>query len=67
MLTGAFPSFFAGQMADKLGRLPVVSMGAAIFAIGATVEASSFHLAMLLVGRALCGFGEGMWISNIVV
>ncbi|KAF2104244.1 general substrate transporter [Rhizodiscina lignyota] len=67
MLTGVIPSFFAGQMADKLGRLQVVSMGATIFAIGAALQAGASHLAMLLVGRALCGFGQGMWVSNIVV
>ncbi|GAB7353198.1 hypothetical protein MBLNU459_g3721t1 [Dothideomycetes sp. NU459] len=67
MLCGAVPSFFAGQLADKYGRLSVVSSGALIFAIGAVLQGAAFKLAQLLVGRALCGLGEGLWISCISV
>lgn len=34
MLTGAFPSFFAGQLADKFGRLQIVMAGALLFVLG---------------------------------
>ncbi|KAG2168610.1 hypothetical protein JADG_008349 [Aureobasidium aubasidani] len=67
MLTGAFPSFFAGQLADRFGRLAIVAAGALVFAIGAALEGCANKLAMFLVGRALCGIGEGLWISNITV
>ncbi|TIA43723.1 general substrate transporter [Aureobasidium pullulans] len=67
MLTGAFPSFFAGQLADRFGRLAIVAAGALVFAIGAALEGCANKLAMFLVGRALCGVGEGLWISNITV
>lgn len=67
MLTGAFPSFFAGQLADRFGRLAIVAAGALVFAIGAALEGCANKLAMFFVGRALCGIGEGLWISNITV
>lgn len=67
MLAGAFPSLFAGQIADRYGRLPVVCMGASIFAVGTICETAASQLPVLLVGRILCGLGEGMWISNISV
>ncbi|KAI5261999.1 general substrate transporter [Aureobasidium subglaciale] len=67
MLTGAFPSFFAGQLADRFGGLAVVAAGALVFTVGAALEGSANKLAMFLVGRALCGIGEGLWLSNVSV
>lgn len=67
MMAGALPSVFGGQLADRFGQLYVVMAGVIIFAIGAVLEASSFNLAMLLVGRALAGAGQGLWLSNVSV
>ncbi|KAI1869927.1 uncharacterized protein JN550_005517 [Neoarthrinium moseri] len=67
MLTGAIPSVFAGQMADRLGRLRVILIGAVLFGIGAIIEGSSFSLPQFLAGRALAGFGEGVYLSNMAV
>ncbi|KAI5195959.1 general substrate transporter [Aureobasidium subglaciale] len=67
MLAGAFPSFFAGQLADRFGGLAVVAAGALVFTVGAALEGSANKLAMFLVGRALCGIGEGLWLSNVSV
>ncbi|KAI4742699.1 general substrate transporter [Aureobasidium sp. EXF-12298] len=67
MLTGAFPSFFAGQLADRFGRLAIVAAGALVFAIGAALEGGANKLGMFLAGRALCGVGEGLWLSNVSV
>lgn len=67
MLMGAVPAFFAGQLADKFGRLFMVTVGATLFAIGAAMEAGAYKLPLFLVGRALCGLGEGFWLSNAVV
>ncbi|CAD0110556.1 unnamed protein product [Aureobasidium uvarum] len=67
MLTGAFPSFFAGQLADRFGRLAIVAVGALVFAIGAALEGGANKLGMFLAGRALCGIGEGLWLSNVTV
>lgn len=67
MLMGAVPCFFSGQLADRFGHLRVVMAGALIFAVGAILECAASRLYLLLIGRALCGIGEGLWITNISV
>lgn len=67
MLTAAIPSVFAGHLADHFGRLKIVMAGAIVFTIGTALEAGSSALAMLLVGRALAGFGEGLYLGNLNV
>ena len=67
MLTGAFPSFFAGQLADRFGRLAIVMAGALTFLVGAILQGSVGRLGPFLVGRALCGLGEGIWMSTATV
>lgn len=67
MMTGALPSIFGGQLGDRFGQLYVVMAGVIIFTIGVVLEAASVNLAMLLVGRALAGTGQGLWLSNVSV
>lgn len=67
MLAGAVPSIFAGQLADRFGRLPIVCLGASVFTLGAVLECVAEALPLFWVGRILCGLGEGLWISNISV
>lgn len=67
MLAGAFPAFFAGRLADRYGHLRVVMIGALIFTVGTILQAGASKLPMLLVGRALGGLGEGLWLSNVSV
>ena len=67
MLMGAVPAFFAGQLADRYGQLSVVMMGSTVFTLGAVLQGAASTLPMLLVGRALAGLGEGIWLSNVSV
>lgn len=67
MLTGSLPAVFAGQIADRLGRLRVIVAGALVFMFGAVLQAAASKLQMFLIGRALCGIGEGLWLSNVAV
>jgi MFS family permease len=67
MLTGAFACFLAGQLADRFGRLAIVAVGALVFAVGAVLEGAATSLGVFLAGRALCGIGEGLWLSNVSV
>ena len=67
MLMGAVPSLFTGQLADRFGHLRVVMVGALVFAIGAILEGAAPQLSMFLVGRGLCGVGEGLWLTNVSV
>lgn len=67
MLTGAIPAVFAGHLADKLGRLKVIMAGSILFAAGAVIQGTAYSLPQFLVGRALCGFGEGVFLSIVSV
>ncbi|MCJ1284887.1 hypothetical protein MMC26_004224 [Xylographa opegraphella] len=67
MLMGAVPSFFSGQLADRFGHLHIVMAGALVFTLGAILQASASQLSMFLVGRALAGIGEGLWLTNVSV
>ena len=67
MLMGAVPGCFAGKLAHRFGHLRVITSGGVIFAIGSILQATAFHLPMLLLGRALAGLGEGLWLTNVSV
>ena len=67
LLAAAAPGFFAGQFADRYGQLRIIQIGASIFAVGAVLEAVASKLSMFLVGRALVGIGEGLWLTNVSV
>jgi len=44
LLGGAVPSVFAGQLADRYGRLAIINAGAIIFLIGCVLQASALSL-----------------------
>lgn len=67
LLPAAFTSFFAGHLADKVGRLNAITIGAVIYAVGAAVEAGAVSLTMFIPGRALAGIGEGLFLSTVIV
>lgn len=67
MLTGAASSLFAGQMADKWGRLSVSCIGALAFLTGVVLQIATERLEVFLLGRAIAGFGQGIWLGNTVV
>jgi len=67
MLTGVLPSFFAGHLADRYGRLAIIMAGTLIFVLGVILEGAAFHLPMLMLGRGLAGVGEGTWMSALAV
>jgi MFS family permease len=67
MLTGAIPSVFAGHLADRYGRLRIIMVGTIFFVIGALLQGVAHNLVLFLIGRALGGFGEGVFLSNIAV
>ena len=67
MLTGAVPSVFAGQLADKWGRLSISGIGAFTFLFGVLLQIASENLKLFLVGRAIAGLGQGLWLPNVIV
>ena len=67
LIPAAISSFFAGLLADRLGRPKGISIGALIFGIGAALEAAAVHLGMFIVGRCIEGIGEGLYLGTLVV
>lgn len=67
LIPAAVSSFFAGKVADILGRPRGISLGVFIFAVGTALEAGAAHLAMFIVGRCVEGIGEGLYLGNLVV
>lgn len=47
------------KLSDMYGRRPVYILDISLFAIGSAITASSFSFEMLLLGRAIQGFGAG--------
>ena len=66
LIPAAISSFFAGRVADTLGRSRGIAIGAMIFALGAALEAASVHIAMFVVGRVIEGIGEGIYLGTII-
>ncbi|KAL9109912.1 MAG: hypothetical protein Q9227_005435 [Pyrenula ochraceoflavens] len=54
-----FGAIFAGATADRYGRKIAIYVGCALFTIGAILQAASFSLAQMTVGRLVVGFGVG--------
>jgi MFS family permease len=67
LIPAAISSFFGGHLANSVGRIRGIAIGALIFGIGASIEASSCALGMLVAGRAVKGIGEGLFLSTCVV
>ncbi|KAF3003858.1 myo-inositol transporter [Neopestalotiopsis sp. 37M] len=57
---GAFlGAIFAGTTADRYGRKIAIYVGCVLFTLGAILQAASFSLAQMVVGRLVVGFGVG--------
>jgi MFS family permease len=67
LIPAAVSSFFAGRLADVMGRTRGIALGSFIFALGAAIEAASVHIAMFVVGRVVEGIGEGLYLGTLVV
>ena len=55
----AIGAAFAGHLADRFGRRPILLATSLIFVVGAAVSALTPDLAILLAGRLLVGVGIG--------
>jgi len=57
---GAFiGAIIAGLTADKYGRKIAIYVGCVLFTIGAILQAASYSIAQMAVGRLVVGFGVG--------
>ena len=57
---GAFiGAIIAGLTADKYGRKIAIYVGCVLFTVGAILQAASYSIAQMAVGRLVVGFGVG--------
>ncbi|PTD06058.1 Myo-inositol transporter 1 [Fusarium culmorum] len=57
---GAFiGAIFAGATADRYGRKVAIYVGCLLFTVGAIIQAASFSVVQMTVGRVVVGFGVG--------
>lgn len=63
LIPAALSSFFAGHLADKLGRPKGIGIGVFVFGIGAAIEAAAVRLGMFIAGRIVEGLGEGVFLG----
>lgn len=57
---GAFlGAICAGLFADKYGRKLPIYVGCALFIVGAVIQAASFSIAQMTIGRLIVGLGVG--------
>ncbi|KAJ9323511.1 hypothetical protein DTO027B5_7969 [Paecilomyces variotii] len=67
LIPAAISSFFAGRVADLLGRPKGISIGALVFGLGAAIEGAAVNIGMFVAGRCIAGIGEGLFLGNLVV
>ena len=67
LIPAAISSFFAGRVADVLGRPKNIAIGALIFGFGAALEAGAVSIAMFVAARIIAGVGEGLYLGTLVV
>jgi MFS family permease len=58
-LAAAVCSLAVTILGMPLGRRGCILMGDALVIVGASIQASSWSVAQIIVGRVLCGFGIG--------
>lgn len=74
LIPASVSSLDAGLIADRISRTYAISLGAGLYALGSILQCISGlglgrggGLAMLLVGRTITDFGEGIFLSPITV
>ncbi|GAD99799.1 hypothetical protein SS1G_09217 [Paecilomyces variotii No. 5] len=67
MLAAVIPSLLSGYLADRFGRLRIILIGAALLGIGSLLDSTALDLPQFIIGRAVAGIGQGVYLGNISV
>ncbi|KAF4119680.1 Sugar (and other) transporter [Geosmithia morbida] len=67
LITGAISACVAGILADKYGRIKMISIGAFIDGVGAAIECGSPSIGVFILGRLIKGAGNGLFLSGVYV
>ncbi|KAH6613005.1 general substrate transporter [Boeremia exigua] len=62
-----FGAIFCFLFGERLGRRKCILLGCVILSIGAALQAASFGIPQMIVGRIVAGLGNGMNTSTIPV
>lgn len=60
-----FGAIFCFLFGEKLGRRRCIMIGCVVLSIGAVLQAASFGIPQMIVGRIVAGLGNGMNTSTI--
>lgn len=60
-----FGAIFCLAMGERFGRRRCIMLGSVILSIGAALQASSYGIPQMIVGRVVAGIGNGMNTSTI--
>ncbi len=66
-LTKSVTNLLMGALSDRIGRKPIIVIGALISALGGMVIASANNFTVMLLGTALIGLGGGSTFVGIMV
>ncbi|KAH7383776.1 general substrate transporter [Pyrenochaeta sp. MPI-SDFR-AT-0127] len=62
-----FGAIFCFLFGEKLGRRKCIMLGCVVLSIGAALQAASYGIPQMIVGRIVAGLGNGMNTSTIPV
>lgn len=60
-----FGAIICMLVGERLGRRKCIAIGCIVLSIGAAIQASSYSIAQLIVGRIVAGLGNGLNTSTI--
>jgi len=66
-LTKSVTNLLMGALSDRIGRKPIIIIGALVSALGGMVIASANNFTVMLLGTALIGLGGGSTFVGIMV
>ena len=64
---GLLSCLLSGKLADKIGRKLAISFSFILISVGWFIVTCSINFGMVLSGRILHGFGEGMVVSTLFI
>lgn len=65
LLTAMLGSLLTGYVADKIGRKWTIMLGSFVYAFGIMFEIIGVNVGMLVAGRLIGGFGNGLLTNAI--
>ncbi|KAI9290344.1 general substrate transporter [Umbelopsis sp. AD052] len=65
LMTAALGAFASGPICDYIGRKRAIILGSYVFSLGILFEIIGFKFGLLLTGRLVAGFGNGLMTNAV--